>query len=118
MKDGVIGLPIVTAIGTLVVLIAGHFSPMGLRGMGTIRYWSVVAGSVMPSLLFLIWAFVGRKQSDDFALLMMFVSLVFLADCFIGLVGSFYLRTSSLWLRTGIGFGLGVVTMLWTLWIK
>ena len=118
MLEGPIGLLILSSVGVLGILIAGYFSPSGLQSIFTFHFWSIVVGAVSPALIFLLWSFLHRKQSEDFALLFGFVVLVFLADLFVGSIGGFYLKGFSWWVRMSIGFAFGALTMAWTLWAK
>ena len=117
--DGIIGFPTIFAIGILIVLIAGYFSPPGLKSVLTMRYWSVVIGAVIPAILFFAWSFVNRTGSDDYPLLFIFVVLVLMSDCFVGLIAGFYLGVpASYWLRICVGATLGAVAMVLTLLLK
>lgn len=119
MSNGTIGFPIVGSVGLVIVLIAGYFSPGGLKSLATFHYWSVVAGTITPALLFLAWTYQGRFKSEDYPMMMAFVFMVLAADFFVGTILGFYLKgPASLWLRYAIGFAVGALTMVWTLWAK
>ena len=107
------------SIGVTVIIGAGYFSPAGPQAVFTIRYWSLATGAATPGLIFLLWTFAVRKQSDDFTLLFMYALLAVLADLLVGGIMGFYLNgVSQWWARYLIGLGFGVVAMLWTFWVK
>jgi hypothetical protein len=119
MLEGPIGFTLIGVVGTAIALIAGYFSPAGLKSLGTLAHWSVVAGTITPALLFLAWTYQGRFKSEDYPMMMAFVFMVLAADFFVGTVLGFYLKSPAiLWLRYAIGFAVGALTMVWVLWAK
>jgi hypothetical protein len=119
MLEGPIGVIFVCAVGAIIVLAAGYFSPPGLHSLLTFQHWAVVIGAISPALIALLWAYIGREKSDDYPLLLAFVIMVLMADLFVGLLAGFFLRNPTVWwMRTAIGFVFGALTMVWVLWMK